>query len=990
VYARIWWKEARTLGPVWVTLVVFACGLDVLLCIFTGGKALQSGGLILTSFALATLYAFAAGAVAFAGERENKTLVLLDVLPISRAQLWLSKTVFAVVSTIALPTILTVLVGIGILGWKLWQLSSFLTLRSITLLLLLGIAVAGLVRLRRKRGLSHQRILRIVLITLGLFVTSLCWIWINVFAWFSLKVNPSVLSPSLQLASLMVEALAWGLFWSAALNSSLTAAILAMVSVATVTLGTANIYGVWLWDSPWTGPWRLVPALGALAASRLVFLRQSESRTSAPLMPEFSRVPRYRRRRGLWGRSAPRDEVPPSQGTGRFPVVRRLVWETCCEAGTIWLIVLAVSLILPLFTSLYDVALIVIGFPLLTLWAGVSIFGLENRARTYRFYLHHGVRPGVVWSVKVTLWTAALFVIAPVAVWALSMTAWSRRPIRPEDVLLALYFILYAFALGEFCGLVIRRAVTAGAIASLLFLLLIWPHWLLIQNLMIPEWTVVLPPLMLLAISWAWSGDWMNDQGGAGRWWRLALLVFVPFSSLLPPYIGYRAWSIPAIGPPFDIQEFRSEVPLDQNSAEVYRRAMNSLWNSSIPLLNHGSEIHEAIDRGWNPENQVAVDAWRNNQDAIAAVRRAAAMPRATFHFASGSGAWKDHDLQGMRALVRLMELDLRERMARGDLAGAWDDLHVLFQMAAQMTVKAEEFQRQGGLHFQRLALQLARSWAVDPRQTHERLQTALRDFRQFPTPRPPSELIKATYAANVQTLELPDNRFGGISAVWSMLSFLWGEPPAWERERARRVARLMTADLLQYIDNDPWQQPGPAVWIPERSGGHFSGVGLIDLHWPPDHPVWHRTVKQLNADLESTPLQATLSLPSAHDTESEWFNVVDRRAFELFLALQAWRLGHGGKYPETLKELIPSELSSLPLDPYSGKPFRYGRSPGETVPERLEGWAAFVRSAPAKPGQWVLWSVGPGGTDEGARYRYVPGKGGDLNYTLPDPRPTP
>ncbi len=37
---------------------------------------------------------------------------------------------------------------------------------------------------------------------------------------------------------------------------------------------------------------------------------------------------------------------------------------------------------------------------IIALIAGVSVFGLENRRRTYRFLVHHGARPGLVWLAK--------------------------------------------------------------------------------------------------------------------------------------------------------------------------------------------------------------------------------------------------------------------------------------------------------------------------------------------------------------------------------------------------------------------------------------------------------------------------------------------------------------------------------------------------------------------------------------------------------------
>jgi hypothetical protein len=68
--ARLWWKEARLFWPVWLVLVLAAAGVH--------GLALNTierpdrGMLMGFALGWAVLYALAAGAAAFAGERENR------------------------------------------------------------------------------------------------------------------------------------------------------------------------------------------------------------------------------------------------------------------------------------------------------------------------------------------------------------------------------------------------------------------------------------------------------------------------------------------------------------------------------------------------------------------------------------------------------------------------------------------------------------------------------------------------------------------------------------------------------------------------------------------------------------------------------------------------------------------------------------------------------------------------------------------------------
>jgi hypothetical protein len=87
-----------------------------------------------------------------------------------------------------------------------------------------------------------------------------------------------------------------------------------------------------------------------------------------------------------------------------------------------------------------------------------------------------------------------------------------------------------------------------------------------------------------------------------------------------------------------------------------------------------------------------------------------------------------------------------------------------------------------------------------------------------------------------------------------------------------------------------------------------------------------------------------------------------DARVMELKLALR-WYQADNGKPAETLDELVPKYLPSVPLDPFDDKPFRYQLSRGEEIalPPGAKtigaGGAAPTQKVPA--GQGVLWGEG-------------------------------
>src|SRR4051794_381937 len=103
--ARLWWKDVRQFWPIWVLLAAVALGVQGL-ALHYGYVEARQGGMAVAALFWACLYGFAVAAAAFAGERETRTLGLLDLLPVERWRLWLAKSSFALASTMALGLIL--------------------------------------------------------------------------------------------------------------------------------------------------------------------------------------------------------------------------------------------------------------------------------------------------------------------------------------------------------------------------------------------------------------------------------------------------------------------------------------------------------------------------------------------------------------------------------------------------------------------------------------------------------------------------------------------------------------------------------------------------------------------------------------------------------------------------------------------------------------------------------------------------------------------
>ncbi len=119
------------------------------------------------------------------------------------------------------------------------------------------------------------------------------------------------------------------------------------------------------------------------------------------------------------------------------------------------------------------------------------------------------------------------------------------------------------------------------------------------------------------------------------------------------------------------------------------------------------------------------------------------------------------------------------------------------------------------------------------------------------------------------------------------------------------------------------------------------------------------------------------------------------RRALEQVLALRLWQAEHG-TYPDSLSRLVPSVLPSLPLDPYSGRPFGYVASTGQELLPLEEvgkgGMGDETQLSHTRPGQMLLYSVGPDGSDDGASRNFELRQEwpGDYIFPLPDREPAP
>ena len=914
---RFWWKDARQFWPVALFLVLTAEVVQWLLLRY-GGPEVRNGILGWLAIGWAGLYGCAVGAAAFAGEKETGTLRFLDTLPVSRRWLWTAKSSFAILSTIALGLGLFALAATGTTEWKL-------------------------------------------------------------------SPNPPPLWMVIASGmAFLAAAVSWGLFFSSITNNALVAATLTVVLFLCFTPLLAARIGfqdVEFFVMNGTGNF-IVGGL-MLAASGLVMTLSGPPRGN--LLP-WSLV---RTRRGERAERADRAIMPvidvSSTGSTRhWPhEIRSLVWQTIREGRGTFLWLVGLGLLLPLLLELTSIGIsepLVISLNLIAgLFAGIQTFGAENRGKTHRFLANQGARPGFVWLIKVSVWLGAMTLLW-LPLW-LFRGVWTDSQMNQTEtfqyVIPTALALFSTIAVGQFCGMTIRRGITAGVVAIVVYLTLAFIQIGLVAGGMMSLGFAMLTPLAMLAVTWAWSGDWMLDRPGYGRWARLAGLVAGASTLLFSGYVGERVWGVAGLASNSKIvEDFRYDrspvtPPVADNAAPIYLQATRAVKpfkaEATGDLKDQKQAIFDDPEANWFLSG---IDAWdpttlawlHDNTEALALIRRASSLPSCEFKPIAGMPLVSGSSMPSeIRQLSRLLILSAADRQSKGDLAGAWDDLFALLRTSRHLSGPVPFLEALIGLMFDRNALKLALRWAADPRQKPETLRKAADDYRG---------LSKISIADTVRfeaeilnnTLELPrdelqdalaqvmsegrNHSYGYGLTPWAHLGLV-GLTTPWEVARARRLMAQLALFEVVIAKAEP--------------GARWSGSPSHDEQ--ADLQIFHQQIAQRGSPLLRFLAPNVMGLIEYNDR-----NEVARRAVTQIFALRIYQVEHNGKLPESLDQLMEAKLlDRLPTDPY-GKdtPFGYAKSQGQNVLpigdfEPTAQSAVRIVPLTATKGHYrLLFSIGP------------------------------
>ena len=803
-------------------------------------------------------------------------------------------------------------------------------------------------------------------------------------------------------ALVLLEVLGWGMFFSSLLKNALSAAVLAIICVTFATPMLRRDGAFTIENEIHGAPLRLAVALTTLAASALILTRSGPPVRSSGASRAIERS------------FAPVDAKPARPRFSRH-AVRSLVWETVSSSDRLWWFCLGFALVYSLSCLILWGASgawppMILANLFLGLFAGVSVFNAEHRSRTRLFLAQHGVRPGLIWMVKLGVWlgTLALFLWLPTMIYA---AIWQYAgPGREAQALInlpvgAAALLSGGFAIGQFCGMTIRRGITAFTAAIMLFIVFVIPITALSGVNMISPLFVGLIAFALLFITWAWSGDWLLDPPGAGKWVRLGALVTTTSAAWFVGYTADRAWGVPRLSPVSETALAKLTAPAlqpvhaDDNAAELYRQAGAKLDNRGSYMEDSQAwynQINRVIREGWDPKAKRAITWLNANTEALKLTREAAKKPACQFMPLDRVGVSDQRrNFPNVHLLADLVAISAREKLARGDLAGSWSDIVTLFHMAGHCTGPVPPILESSGLTIERDALRLAMQWAADPAQTSKSLREALQTYQDMPTPSIGESLAaeslmirnslarpRADVLAEVTALYWGDRKDRDQNNPLHTLAIQAMTTP-WEVERARRQSEQIASEVIGHALNDPRNRPGEINPFGRRRAGRFAR--------PQYEPVTValEQVTPLLKLLGASPWDRVITMNDR--------NEVARRALPMILMLRMYQTEHDGKLPIALNIFGSPTFHHIAIDPYSGAAFGYLRSDGRSLLplgnfEPHTSWPGQQPQTLAPTNDcMLLYSIGPDAQNDYARFNDEWGdERGDIIFPIRDNVPPP
>jgi hypothetical protein len=775
-----------------------------------------------------------------------------------------------------------------------------------------------------------------------------------------------------------VEAIAWGTLFSLRFERPLPAILLALVVTSVVIQLAAMPYATVSFNFDrflYAVPFRLVviaPVLFYDVYLGLRWLQGEETRQS----------PRKRQIAPTKSRTATKAETNLAVAShlhtrDRGMLLSHLFWQHARQSWRLMLLLVGLQLAVTLFIQFLGIdkdnlltILPLVGFAALM---GSSVFLPDQERRNYRYFAEHNVPPRYVWLTRLLPWMVVAFLsclmtalfwigsevlgkLVMMFLWGLHAAGSSRGPGRYffndffqlPPVSIGIVAAALAFAAGQWLSMHVRSGLLAGFFSLLAAALLtIWVGCVVVGGL---SWLVFLVPIFFVLVwaTWLRAPDWTLENATWRARTKAAAVAIVPVLALLTLAPFMRIHQISTTPLPFSPAAFVAEItPEGLENGQLYRRA-NEL------MVNRWAPVQETFVGGQRKTQYMTkAEYLAANTEPLQLILKATTLEPSFQANPQTLSHWLVVDEWTLNSLVIASGRHLEQQ---GKLGEALDRYFATFTVQRQLSDHAprmwNNFDEPGRETFRCLT-----SWSAQKGQTPDRTRRAIHRLQNLGDAVNAEDGIKSDYILCQRFLNLDQRVFG-----------LFGEPDG----------SLSTSSLVQ-LRLMPWERTREQRELDQVVNGRLRALQHVQSAMQAGQDVW-LWADRYRAEDYNSPLRVASRF-------SNWSNAAicdtiafeaNRRATQLVLAAQAYRLQHG-QLPESLEEHSVDLLNFTPLagapfnvteklgqslvDPYTGRPFIYfprGISrPPHGIADHLEqsGYWKRDRMAFDLP---CLWSPGP------------------------------
>lgn len=605
---------------------------------------------------------------------------------------------------------------------------------------------------------------------------------------------------------------------------------------------------------------------------------------------------------------------------------QRLLWQEWRGTYRLLIAIVVLGVVVPIVFWPAFIATTVLGVSLL----GACTFLADQEARQFRFFAERGVSPRRLWLSRQVFWGSAVLALAAILLIAQRLFVHFALGAAPSEVRRLwqsmgwvfdlpnlVIWVALAFAAGQACSMFFQSGVLAAALGVLLACL--FAGWMTaMHTLDVGLWWSAAPlAIALFVATWLRSNGWLLERH-TWRAWVLALfLPLMTIATLLVSVPAYRVFEVPEPVTSIEI----SSPPLPSAAAAFAATRLEGLCMSLHfphtdllrPLGHIGDAEPDADQMVWLEKNEDAM------KELIVAIDE---LPRdATI--ASGDYHRLELRWDGLGAMI-LRYGQLAERDGKVD--EAWRLYQSVFKLAAFVRCENGMIGEATGDNLVTAAAMQLTRWGAHKDQTVAHLRTAIAALKQSEIDDPPLvDVVSNDYRDYVR---ITDRLLANPETADPQAAFLSKWAP-WEVTRLRRLFRY-TASLNLLDARVADAELAGRASLPVRRG----------------HQDYSATAARLWRSTMIGPLFETEALVRLRCSA-----VCHRRAAELGLGAQAWRVEHGA-LPKSLEQLKGVYFDDLPLDPYTGGNFTW-------FPWGVSERVRFNKGEAISAGTPFLYSIG-------------------------------